>query len=71
MKEVLFNKLQRLKKEAKHLVDNKPMLLRTFINPSNPIHPINSGNSINGSTAVPQYCKYNCYALCALLYACS
>ena len=30
MKEVLFNKLQRLKEETKYLVDNKPKLLRTL-----------------------------------------
>lgn len=30
MNEVLFNKLQRLKEEAKYLVDNKPELLRTL-----------------------------------------
>ncbi len=30
MNEVLFNKLQRLKEEAKYLVDNKPKLLRTL-----------------------------------------
>jgi uncharacterized protein YutE (UPF0331/DUF86 family) len=30
MKEVLFNKLQRLKEEAKYLGDNKPKLLRTL-----------------------------------------
>jgi len=28
MKEVLFNKLQRLRKETKYLVDNKPKLVR-------------------------------------------
>ncbi len=30
MKEVLFNKLQRLKEETKYLMDNKPKLLRTL-----------------------------------------
>lgn len=30
MKEVLFNKLQRLKEETKYLVDNKPQFLRTL-----------------------------------------
>jgi len=30
MKEVLFNKLQRLKEETKYLGDNKPKLLRTL-----------------------------------------
>ena len=30
MNEVLFNKLQRLKEEAKYLADNKPKLLRTL-----------------------------------------
>ena len=30
MREVLFNKLQRLKEETKYLVDNKPKLLRTL-----------------------------------------
>ena len=30
MKEVLFNKLQRLKEETKYLVDNKPNFLRTL-----------------------------------------
>jgi len=30
MKEVLFNKLQRLKEETKYLVDNKPKFLRTL-----------------------------------------
>jgi uncharacterized protein YutE (UPF0331/DUF86 family) len=30
MKEVLFNKVQRLKEETKYLVDNKPKLLRTL-----------------------------------------
>ncbi|KKK56893.1 hypothetical protein LCGC14_3059960 [marine sediment metagenome] len=30
MNEVLFNKLQRLKEEAKYLVDNKPKLIRTL-----------------------------------------
>jgi len=30
MKEVLFNKLQRLKEETKYLVDNKPRFLRTL-----------------------------------------
>ncbi len=30
MKEVLFNKLQRLKEETKYLIDNKPKFLRTL-----------------------------------------
>jgi len=30
MKEVLFNKLQRLKEETKYLADNKPKLFRTL-----------------------------------------
>jgi uncharacterized protein YutE (UPF0331/DUF86 family) len=30
MKEVLFNKLQRLKEETKYLADNKPQFLRTL-----------------------------------------
>lgn len=30
MKEVLFNKLQRLKEETKYLADNKPKFLRTL-----------------------------------------
>jgi len=30
MKEVLFNKIQRLKEETKYLVDNKPKFLRTL-----------------------------------------
>jgi len=30
MKEVLFNKLQRLKEETKYLVDNKPKFIRTL-----------------------------------------
>jgi len=30
MKEVLFNKLQRLKEETKYLVDNKPKFLQTL-----------------------------------------
>ena len=30
MREVLFNKIQRLKEETKYLVDNKPKLLRTL-----------------------------------------
>jgi len=30
MREVLFNKLQRLKEETKYLVDNKPKFLRTL-----------------------------------------
>ncbi len=30
MKEVLFNKIQRLKEETKYLVDNKPRFLRTM-----------------------------------------
>ena len=30
MNEVLFNKLQRLKEEAKYLMDNKPKFLRTL-----------------------------------------
>ena len=30
MKEVLFNKVQRLKEETKYLVDNKPKFLRTL-----------------------------------------
>src|SRR5512139_975835 len=30
MREVLFNKLQRLKEETKYLVENKPKLLRTL-----------------------------------------
>jgi hypothetical protein len=30
MKEVLFNKVQRLKEETKYLADNKPKFLRTL-----------------------------------------
>jgi len=30
MKEVLFNKIQRLKEETKYLVDNKPRFLQTL-----------------------------------------
>jgi hypothetical protein len=30
MKEVLFNKIQRLKEETKYLIDNKPRFLRTL-----------------------------------------
>jgi len=60
MKEVLFNKIQRLKEETKYLVDNKPKFLRDIQN--HPLTVIRS-TSLETMTSYPKGSQIDSYIL--------